>query len=47
MSAGTIKKLKTFFTMSYSKCVCLICQISTAFLKTENMERNFVTINRN
>lgn len=58
MSAGPSKKPKTyhfhaeweeefFFTMSYSKCVCLICQTSIAIPKKGNVERHFRTLHKN
>jgi len=56
--AGPSKKPKTyhfhteweedfFFTMSYSKCVCLICQCAIAIPKKGNVERHFRTVHKN
>ncbi|CAI5694542.1 unnamed protein product [Oreochromis niloticus] len=53
--AGPSKKTKTyhfhmeweedfFFTMSFSKCVCLICQATIAIPKKGNVERHFRTV---
>ena len=36
-----------FFTMSYAKCVCLICQSTIATPKKGNVERHFWTVHRN
>lgn len=58
MSAGPSKKLKMyhfhaewkgdfFFTMSYLKCVCLICQTSITIQKKGNVERYFRTLHKN
>ena len=33
-----------FFTMSFSKCVCLICQSTIAIPKKGNVERHFQTV---
>ena len=56
--AGPSKKPKTYhfypeweedflFTMSYSKCVCLICQSTITIPKKGNVERHFRTVHRN
>lgn len=56
--AGPSKKPKTyhfhtewevdfFFTMSFSKCVCLICQSVIAIPKKGNVERHFRTVHKN
>lgn len=56
--AGPSKKPKTyhfhaewednfFFTMSYSKCVCLICQSIVAIPKKGNVERHFRSVHKN
>lgn len=53
--AGPSKKTKTyhfhmewevdfFFNMSFSKCVCLICQSTIAIPKKGNVERHFRTV---
>ena len=55
--AGPSKKAKTyhfhtewevdfFFTMSFSKCVCLICRSTIAVPKKGNVERHFRTVHR-
>ncbi|XP_051259245.1 general transcription factor II-I repeat domain-containing protein 2-like [Dicentrarchus labrax] len=55
--AGPSKKPKTYhfhteweedfsFTMSYSKCVCLICKSTIAIPKKGNVERHFRTIHK-
>ena len=54
--AGPSKKTKTyhfhteweefFFTMSFSKCICLICQCTIAIPKKGNVERHFRTIHK-
>ncbi len=36
-----------FFTMSYSKCVCLICQSTIAIPKKGNVEQHSRTVNKN
>lgn len=36
-----------FFTMSYSKCVCLICQSAIAIPKKGNVERHYRTVHKN
>ena len=36
-----------FFIMSYSKCVCLICQSNIAIPKKGNVEQHFRTVHRN
>lgn len=35
-----------FFTMSFSKCVCLICRATVAIPKKGNLERHFWTVHR-
>ncbi|KAL7376443.1 hypothetical protein ABVT39_008228 [Epinephelus coioides] len=56
--AGPSKKPKTyhyhteweedfFYTMSFSKCVCLICQSTIALPKKRNVERHFRTVHKN
>ena len=59
MSGGAVpsKKPKTyhfhgmggglFFTISYSKCICLICQSTITIPKKGNVERHFRTVHRN
>ncbi|CAL9684523.1 unnamed protein product [Knipowitschia caucasica] len=55
--AGPSKKSKTyhfhsqweedyFFMMTFSKCVCLICQSTIAIPKKGNVERHFRTMHR-
>ena len=33
-----------FFTMTFSKCVCLVCQSTVAIPKKGNVERHFRTL---
>jgi len=35
-----------FFTMSFSKCICLICQTSIAVPKKGKVERHFQTLHK-
>ena len=57
MSAGTSKKLKTyhfhtewegesFFVMSHSKVICLICKASVALPKKGNVERHYRSVHK-
>ncbi|KAL2087224.1 hypothetical protein ACEWY4_018283 [Coilia grayii] len=58
LGAGASKKPKTyhfhweweedfFFTMSNSKCICLICRASIAIPKKGNVERHYRTVHKN